>query len=248
VNKLEGFEIAENKTNLFTEAIFQQQCSNLHQTSLNFSHTSSTSFAFVPFYSRRPTGTVVDKLTNNLKVTSIGQGNSLVKPIIKVKQLLTTLCSILKYFEYVVIGVTDVNEQKLVASMISQQLLALSPSTSSSRITVKIFQVPLPALLPFYLLNWGQRFLMQQNYQLCQQQKHTDTRQDNLCDTMDNVVKENHKNNKNNIMNLKWKIPRTISGELLSVNRPVSVVYYSESDSILRPRNLKSMESLLQVY
>ena len=79
VTKLEGFERAEVKTNIFSDGVLQQQCSvNHHEASFNFSSMSTTSFAFIPFYSKKPAGTVVNKDTKTLKVTSVGQGNSLV--------------------------------------------------------------------------------------------------------------------------------------------------------------------------
>lgn len=63
--------------------MLQQQCTgHQHHASFNYSSmTTTTSIAFIPFYSKRPAGTVVNKETKKVKVTTIGQGNSLVNMI-----------------------------------------------------------------------------------------------------------------------------------------------------------------------
>lgn len=224
--------MAELKTSLYSKFILQQQCiDTTFKESFNFSRIDrpTSSFAFIPFYSKRPAGTVVNKQTHKLTVSSIGQGNSLVRPSVKTEQLLATLCSILKYFEYVVIGVTDHEESALVRSSIVEHLLFSSPLLSS-RIAVKVFQIPLPALLPFFLLNWGQLYLSQHN---CQHQHQHQLRQPMPYCTR---KKKTY-----------WKTPKALSGHVLAVSKPVSAVYYSESDSILVPRSVDVMESVIKV-
>ena len=191
---------------------------------------------------------MVSKDTGSLKVTSIGQGNSLVSPTIKGKQLLATLCSVLKYIEYVVVGVTDVAERDLVAMMIKSHFPPSSPHMSPTtnileRVVIKIFQVPLPALLPFYLLNWGQWLLSQHNcvhhseYQRKQHNKQRPalTSDDNYCTSGFWSQQD------------RWSYPRSISGQRISLLTPVSLVYYSESDTVLVPKSSFVMRGFIDV-
>ena len=168
-------------------------------------------------------------------VTTIGQGNSLVSPAIKVKQLLSTLCSVLKYFEFIIVGVTDKSEQNLVHSTILKYLP--SQALIWSRIATKIFSIPKPALLPFYLLYMGQWFVKRHN---CDKVANADAQQQDLYCTnklWHNTFRE---------VNTLGRFP-TVDGNMMQVTKHISHVYYSESDSVLIPKSLNIMKSLIQV-
>lgn len=60
--------------------------------------------AFIPFFGGRPPGVQGSADNPNLKVHSIGQGNSLIKAEVKALQTLATICSVLKYFGQATVG------------------------------------------------------------------------------------------------------------------------------------------------
>jgi hypothetical protein len=71
--------------------------------------------ALVPFFSGLP-----PNVTAGLRVESVGEGNSLMSADVKLRQLKATLCSVLRRFGQVVIGVANKEDRLLVLSMVSQ--------------------------------------------------------------------------------------------------------------------------------
>jgi hypothetical protein len=108
----------------------------------------------VPFYGGLP-----PEVTSDFsKVNSIGQGNSLVDASIKVLQCMASVCSCLRYFGHVVVGVSRESDLKLLDGM----LLQVDPKIRH-HIHVVQFDMPKPAHLPFHLLAWGQQFVQKHN-------------------------------------------------------------------------------------
>ena len=68
LHKKKGYEIAQNKTSILSYAALKGECEGLNISS------SLEYLALIPFYGGRP-----PNVTTDLKVKSIGQGNSLVR-------------------------------------------------------------------------------------------------------------------------------------------------------------------------
>ena len=115
--------------------------------------------AFIPFFGGRPPGVKIGPTGPNLKVHSIGQGNSLVKPEIKALQTMATICSCLKYYGQAVVGVTRDQDRDLINQQLSSVVLK-DNSTLLKYIHVVQLELGRPAYLPFHLLAWGQQFGM----------------------------------------------------------------------------------------
>jgi hypothetical protein len=137
VHKVHGFEMAKNKTIILSNAAYNGECGNL-QISKSREH-----IAFIPFYGGRPPG-----VTKDLAVKSIGQGNSLVRFAntaswflmgtfessqpnswvlafqvdghTKGTQTMAVVCSCLKYFGHVVIGVARDEDRVLINDLVSR--------------------------------------------------------------------------------------------------------------------------------
>jgi len=149
-----GYDIAESLTHAYSTAAAQGEC-----TELNVS-VRPNFIALIPFYSGRPPG-----VSKDLKVHSIGQGNSLVNATTKALQCIATVCSSLKYFGRVVIGVSSSGDEDILQNMIGMY------SNIAPFVAIKQFNVPKPATLPFYLLAWGQLFVRQNNCMYASQSK-----------------------------------------------------------------------------
>ena len=111
LHKKSGFQVAKNKTAILSKAAFHGECDKL-----NISKTKEY-LTLIPFYGGLPPN-VSDDFS---KVRSIGQGNSLVDPSIKVLQCMATVCSCLKYFGHVVIGVVRTEDRELITAMVTKQ-------------------------------------------------------------------------------------------------------------------------------
>lgn len=103
-----GFEVAKNKTLDMSKAAVNGECSNLDLKS-----SSYEAVGLVPFYGGRP-----PNVTEDLTVKSLGQGNSLVDASTKALQCLATVCSLLKYFGHVVVGVARREDRLLIESLV----------------------------------------------------------------------------------------------------------------------------------
>ena len=80
IHKKHGFKIAENKTTIMSQAAQDGECGSL------VVNEDPRFMAFIPFFGGRPPGVQGAADNPNLKVHSIGQGNSLVKAEIKAMQ------------------------------------------------------------------------------------------------------------------------------------------------------------------
>jgi hypothetical protein len=183
IHKKYGFDSAKNSTQVMSDKAFLSECSahhhygsgmrkynandggNMSSSLDNMAHTSLHGtrklkaktmeyLALIPFYGGLPPAVTQDFS----KVNSIGQGNSLVKPSIKVLQCMATVCSCLKYFGHVVIGVAREYDLELVTNKLKE----LDPRMAR-HIHVVLFNMPKPAHLPFHLLGWGQQFVRKHN-------------------------------------------------------------------------------------
>ena len=77
--------------------------------------SKSTEFlALVPFYGGLPPNVTDDKL-----VKSLGQGNSLVNAHTKGLQAMASVCSLIRYFGHVIIGVVRDDDNALMHAMVS---------------------------------------------------------------------------------------------------------------------------------
>eukprot|EP01035_Chromulina_nebulosa_P017069 gene17069-22581_t len=74
--------------------------------------------AIIPFYGGLP-----PNVTSDMSVKSIGQGNSLVNAETKALQCMATICSCLKYFGQVVVGVVRDDDRKLMLHMVIQSTI-----------------------------------------------------------------------------------------------------------------------------
>jgi hypothetical protein len=104
VHKAQGFAEAKAKTLLLSTAAFAGECGNITVVEGNLSY-----FAVVPFYGGLPPD--VDK---DQKVHSLGQGNSLMEPGVKILQTMATVCSLLRHFGQAVIAVAQDSDRALV--------------------------------------------------------------------------------------------------------------------------------------
>ena len=173
LHKKYGFDIASNKSRTMSLAAFDGECRN--ETSIKLMHRGSGRgdraeyLTLVPFYGGFPPAVTQDYS----KVNSIGQGNSLVDASIKVLQCMASVCSCLRYFGHVVVGVSRESDLKLLDEM----LMKLDARTRH-HIHVVQFEMPKPAHLPFHLLAWGQQFVQRHNCGLQKEQKAAETSAD----------------------------------------------------------------------
>ena len=179
LHKRDGFDVARNQSLLMSEAAFQGEClapdSNADTTYAGAAATAGGGggrlgskkrqhltrgngeyLGLVPFYGGLPPEVTADFS----KVRSIGQGNSLVPPSVKVLQCLATVCSALKYFGHVVVGVARKEDMDLL-----QETLARTDAHTRHHTHVVFLKMERPSNLPFHLLAWGQQFIRKHNCQ-----------------------------------------------------------------------------------
>jgi hypothetical protein len=109
-HKKYGFEVAKNVTLMMSKAAFRGECGNLTTNGM----TNETNYiALIPFYGGLP-----PNVTKDLSVKSIGQGNSLVDASTKGMQTMATVCSCLKYFGKVVIGVARYEDRDIIHDLV----------------------------------------------------------------------------------------------------------------------------------
>lgn len=129
LHQKQGFDVAQNKTLIMSKAAFAGECANLTVSKLK------SAISFIPFYGGLP-----PNVTKDLAVKSIGQGNSLVSKFssiyqyknmlphqtnylqvdasTKALQTMATVCSCLKYFGNVIVGVTRDEDRVLIEQMV----------------------------------------------------------------------------------------------------------------------------------
>jgi hypothetical protein len=109
IRKKFGYNVSEQMTVEFSRSAVQAECRGVEQVT---SHERST-LALVPFFGGRP-----PNVTADLKVQSLGQGNSLVKGEVKAMQTLAVVCSLLRNFAYVVVGVTRPEDEAYITDTV----------------------------------------------------------------------------------------------------------------------------------
>lgn len=145
-------------------------------------------------------------------VRSLGQGNSLMDPGVKILQTMATLCSAMQYFGQGVIAVAQEADRLLV----EEALATLHPSIGA-HVRVLLLSVGKPANLPFHALAWSQTYVKALNCRLF----YTTER---ACATHSGVSPVH-----DGAFNV------TLLREAnVTMQAPVAFVYYSESDQILR--------------
>eukprot|EP01041_Mallomonas_annulata_P009745 gene9745-20268_t len=132
LHKKYGLNHSKNLTLILSNAAYNGECKIS-------SKSNRTDFiAFIPFYGGLP-----PNVTENFIVKSIGQGNSLMDPTTKGLQCLATVCSCLKYFGRVVIGVSSESDKLLMMKMINEL-----DANKSQYIHIIQFALTKPANLP----------------------------------------------------------------------------------------------------
>lgn len=147
LHKKIGFDIAKNQTFKMSEAAFQGECNNL-----DISNTRDY-VAIIPFFGGLP-----PNVTSSLTVKSLGQGNSLVNAETKALQCMASICSSLRYFGHVALGVVRHEDKALMLKMLDTVDVKIR-----QRVHVIQFKMGKPAHLPFHLIAWAQTFIQQYN-------------------------------------------------------------------------------------
>ena len=232
LHKKHGFEVAKNSTSVLSSAAFKGECGNL-----NISKTQEY-LALIPFYGGLPPDVTADYS----KVQSIGQGNSLVDPSIKVLQCMATLCSCLRYFGHVVIAVARSDDRELIARMLN----SMNPRIKKHTHVIQL-SLSKPAHLPFHLLAWGQKYVREhncKNFVKEQGKKSADVY--NICS--DTRLESQHRGGPVNVtyhrraghldhhQNFKTK-----NG---TVQTPIRYVYYTEMDQVVRFDSMTTFHAL----
>lgn len=210
-----GIEVARNKTSLLTYAAYNGECSNFH------ANYSSEYISLIPFYGGFP-----PNVTAEFKVKSIGQGNSLMDIKIKALQCMATVCSCLRYFGRVVIGVSREEDKEIITQMIAEL-----PENISGSIHIVHIQMDRPAHLPFHLLTWGQAFIKSTNCALA-----------NIF--TESKYSELYRICKGNIKHIEHI---EVISEILpkfNISTPIKFIYYTESDQIVRFDNITTLSAL----
>lgn len=149
IHKSSGFESAKLKTNIMSMEAYKGECV------YNLSISSTTEYiAFIPFYGGLPPNVTEDFS----KVQSLGQGNSLVDASTKALQCMSTVCSCLKYFGHIVIGVARPQDLVLIESLLDK-----ANPRIKEHVDLIHFRTNKPANLPFHLLAWGQAYMQNNN-------------------------------------------------------------------------------------
>ena len=104
-----NFSDTEERALRLSREALAKECSSV-ASSLPLNSTLSV----IPFFSGRP-----PEVSEDLQVHSIGQGNSLVSPITKAMQCISTVCSTLRYFGTAIIAVTSSDDRALLQSVVS---------------------------------------------------------------------------------------------------------------------------------
>eukprot|EP00602_Paraphysomonas_sp_CaronLab_P004330 CAMPEP_0185031440 /NCGR_PEP_ID=MMETSP1103-20130426/18913_1 /TAXON_ID=36769 /ORGANISM="Paraphysomonas bandaiensis, Strain Caron Lab Isolate" /LENGTH=333 /DNA_ID=CAMNT_0027566971 /DNA_START=147 /DNA_END=1145 /DNA_ORIENTATION=- len=202
-----GYSHSETVTRVMSEAAMKGECLSLP------SDYHASTLAIIPFYGGRP-----PNVTADLKVKSLGQGNSLVKADIKAMQTVATVCSLLRHFGSVVIGVVREEDFTLLSGMVKD----MGPDISK-RVHLKMINgLNKPANLPFGLIMWAKKHVHQINclYRMKYNISYTPKRlgrryKEKSCDDVD------------------IKLLNSPRGRFANP-KPVTHVYYTESDQLLK--------------
>jgi len=134
---------------IMSKAAFHGECTNVKI------NPNRQYVAFVAFYGGLP-----PNVTKDLSVKSIGQGNSLVDASTKGLQSMATVCSALKYFGKVFIGVARDEDKQIILSLLNS-----TSEEIQAHVNVIQFKTNKPAFLPFHMIAWGQSFIKHFNCQ-----------------------------------------------------------------------------------
>lgn len=109
-HKRSGFGEAVKQSFIMSNASYYDQCFDP-----SYQASQATEFlALIPFYGGLP-----PNVTAGNMVKSIGQGNSLVNAETKALQAMAALCSMVKYFGQIVIGVANIDDRTLMLKEVS---------------------------------------------------------------------------------------------------------------------------------
>jgi len=146
-----GFSEAQRKSRILAQSAFEGECGAI--VAVNMSQIDLTSIAIVPFYGGLPPNG-----TSHLS-DSLGQGNSKVDEDTKALQCLATVCSCLRYFGHVFIGISRAPDRALLINKLNFPFA----SGIRSRVTIVEFTVSRPIVQVFHLLVWTQHYLKLHN-------------------------------------------------------------------------------------
>ena len=109
-SKTHNVNISITKSAIMSAAAIAHECSTIEYVTDN----SIQYLSILPFYGGLPPNT-----SANLKVNSIGEGNSIVNRTVKTWQCMATVCSLLKYYNHVVIGVASGLDEEIIRHNVS---------------------------------------------------------------------------------------------------------------------------------
>lgn len=110
--KTHNISEAIRRSALMSETALATECGTGHRsdTPHRGRHT-----ALMPFYGGMPADTDLA----SLKVKSVGEGNSVVNRTVKAWQGMATVCSLIKYFDRIVVGVSSVEDELVIRQHVS---------------------------------------------------------------------------------------------------------------------------------
>jgi len=109
IHSTHGFEKSTQKVGQLSRSAFDGECSKEEFQQIH----NADYVALIPYYGGLP-----PNITSSMKVKSNGKGNSLVNDSIKSLQCMATVCSCLKYFGNVIIGVSNINDKNKINQMV----------------------------------------------------------------------------------------------------------------------------------
>ena len=205
IHKKLGITVAKKRTLELSTAAFNGECSNVVEVG------DLSYIALIPFYGGLPPNT-----DENHRVHSIGQGNSLMDPGVKILQTMATLCSCYRYFGQAILAVSQESDRILVEETLS----GMSP-IFAERTHILQLEVTRPANLPFNLLAWSQDYIKRKNCLLY------------FADPSECIRYAGPR-----IFHVGGLVNQTAFIEAkINLTEPIRYVYYTESDQILRIRD-----------
>eukprot|EP01036_Dinobryon_divergens_P029394 gene29394-38483_t len=145
-----GFAEAQRKSSLLASSSSTGECAAVIAGKGSIPSTELDSLAIIPFYGGLPpNGTAHSS-------DSLGQGNSKVDANTKALQCLATICSCLRYFGHVIVGVSRTSDRLLLVDKLND-----FPGAKHflGRVTIIEFSVPRPIVQVFHLMVWTQHYL-----------------------------------------------------------------------------------------
>ena len=114
-----NFTVAIEKASVLALNAFSGEC-RLVPTVL---HNGQSHLALIPFFGGLPPNT-----TTLMKVESLGEGNSVVNRTTKAMQCMATACSLLKYFNRVIIGVNNAEDELIINEHVRRHSMLYLPT------------------------------------------------------------------------------------------------------------------------